>query len=347
MLVRKTRIPIFELVFTGFMPSSLKKIFYRLKGYKIGKNVSIGLGSVIIGKDVVIGDHTKIAYLTMIRGRSIHLGRFVKIGSMSVIDTEKIFIDEDARINEQVYIGGMKTPESSIRLGKRTIIMQLSYINPTLPIEIGDDTGIGGHCLLFTHGSWNNQLEGFPVKFAPIRLGKKVWLPWRVFVMPGTTVGDNVVIGGDSLLQGDIPSNSLAAGSPAKIIRNNYPEKPSEEKKQAIIDSIFGDYTKYLEYNGYAVEKVNDINEVLFHITKGDRHILLQYSRGGLPMQAVKYKDAVLVITRLSNDGIQQALKAGWKTVLALDNQMRGGSSDAGEETVSFFSRYGIRFGRI
>jgi hypothetical protein len=85
----------------------------------------------------------------------------------------------------------------------------------------------------------------------------------------------------------------------------------------------------------------------LFHITKGDRHILLQYSRGGLPMQAVKYKDAVLVITRLSNDGIQQALKAGWKTVLALDNQMRGGSSDAGEETVSFFSRYGIRFGRI
>jgi len=29
-----------------------------------------------------------------------------------------------------------------------------TQINPTEPIIIGDDTGIGGHCLLFTHGSW-------------------------------------------------------------------------------------------------------------------------------------------------------------------------------------------------
>ena len=123
MLVKKTRIPILELVFTGFLPGALKKVYYRLKGYKIGPNVSIGLGSVIIGKNVEIGANTKIAYLTMIRGRSIHIGRYVKIGSMSVIDTENIFIDEDARINEQVFIGGMKTPESSIHLGKRTIVM--------------------------------------------------------------------------------------------------------------------------------------------------------------------------------------------------------------------------------
>lgn len=347
MLVKKTRIPLLELVFTGFLPSSLKKAYYRLKGYKIGPNVSIGLGSVIIGKNVEIGAHTKIAYLTMIRGRSIHIGRYVKIGSMSVIDTEKIFIDEDARVNEQVFIGGMKTPESSIHLGKRTIVMQLSYLNPTLPITIGDDTGIGGHCLLFTHGSWNNQLEGFPVKFAPITLGKKVWLPWRVFVMPGTTVGDNVVIGGNSLLQGDIPANSLAAGSPAKVIRTDYPEKPGAEKKQQILDTIFSDYTRHLEYHGFKVEKSNDINEIQYHISKGDKHILIQYSHGGLPLQAVKFKDSVLIITKLSTEGINQALKAGWKTVLSLDNQLRGGSSDAGEETAAFFSRYGIRFGRM
>jgi acetyltransferase-like isoleucine patch superfamily enzyme len=194
MLIRKKRIPVTHMLFIGMLPSFLKKMVYRLMGYQIGKNVSLSIGSVIIGKKVSIGDNVKVAYLTIIRGKEITLGRFVRVGSLSVIDTGKIFIDEDARINEQVYIGGMKSPQSSFHLGKRAIVMQLSYINPTLPVYIGDDSGIGGHCLLFTHGSWNSQLEGFPVKFASIHLGKKVWLPWRVFVMPGVNVGDNVVI---------------------------------------------------------------------------------------------------------------------------------------------------------
>src|SRR5690349_11912961 len=144
MLIKKERIPVKHILFIGMLPSFLKKMVYRFKGYKIGKNVSISIGAVVIGKDVTIGDGTKIGFFTIVRGRKITLGRFVKIGSMSVVDTENIFIDEDARINEQVYIGGMKTPQSSLHLGKRTIIMQMSYINPTLPITIGDDSGIGG-----------------------------------------------------------------------------------------------------------------------------------------------------------------------------------------------------------
>ena len=90
--------------------------------------------------------------MTVIRGRSIHIGRFVKIGSMTFIDTEKFFIDDDARINEQVIIGGIKNPDSYIKIGKRVIIMEYSFLNPTKPLITGDDTGIGGHCLLFTHG---------------------------------------------------------------------------------------------------------------------------------------------------------------------------------------------------
>jgi hypothetical protein len=51
MLIKKSRIPIKQLILYGFLPSFLKKLIYRLKGYKIGKNVSLSLGSVIIGKE--------------------------------------------------------------------------------------------------------------------------------------------------------------------------------------------------------------------------------------------------------------------------------------------------------
>ncbi|MBK6838057.1 MAG: hypothetical protein IPG90_07060 [Bacteroidetes bacterium] len=77
-----------------------------MKGYSIGKNVGLSLGCVVIGKDVVLGDHCKIGFFSIIRGRSIRIDRFARIGSMSVIDTERIEIGEDARINEQVYVGG-------------------------------------------------------------------------------------------------------------------------------------------------------------------------------------------------------------------------------------------------
>jgi carbonic anhydrase/acetyltransferase-like protein (isoleucine patch superfamily) len=162
MIIKKTKIPFKAVASTGILPSFFKKLLYRARGYKIGKNVSIGLGSIIIGKNVVIEDGVKIGLASIIRANDITIERFVTIGSFTVIDTGKLKIGEDSRINELVIIGGMKTPQSSLDIGKRTIIMEYSFINTTMPIKIGDDTGIGGHCLLFTHGSWLNQLDGFP-----------------------------------------------------------------------------------------------------------------------------------------------------------------------------------------
>ena len=43
-----------------------------------------------------------------------------------------------------------------------------------------------------------------------LRTGASVWLPWRVFVMPGSTIGDGSVIGANSLVSGNIPPKSLA-----------------------------------------------------------------------------------------------------------------------------------------
>ena len=154
MLIEKSRFPIGHILAVGALPSFVKKLIYRLRGYRIGKNVSIGFGSVIVGRDVEVGDHTEIGFATIIRGRRIVIGPHVSIGAMCMIEVPSLEIGEGARITEMVVVGGPQLPESSLKLGANTIIMQMSFINPTMPIEIGDDTGIGGHCLIFTHGSW-------------------------------------------------------------------------------------------------------------------------------------------------------------------------------------------------
>lgn len=341
MLINKPKIPVFQIVLVGFLPSFLKKVIYRLKGYKIGKNVSIGLGSVIIGRNVTIRDHVSLGFITVIRGNEIDLGRYVKIGSMTMIDTEIVLIDEDTRINENVIIAGIKTPESMIKIGKRAIIMEYSFINPTKPIIIGDDSGIGGHCLLFTHGSWLSQLDGFPVTFAPITLGKKVWLPWRVFIMPGVTIGDEVVIGANSLIACNLPSNVMAAGSPAKILKENYPLPITNEKRSAILATIFKEFAEFLDYNGIKTNKTEYPEGFTLFVEKEGKQFFMFYLKSKKSSSfSLKTVDLCIIDHDLEQD-------SDAKMVLNLKNKTRTGNSDLGEELVKFFSRYGVRFDRL
>ena len=341
MLIKKNRIPVLHIITIGLLPSFLKKMVYRFKGYKIASDVNLSIGCVVIGKDVEIGKKSSIGFFTIVRANKIKIGRFVKIGAMTAIDTELFSIDDDARINEQVYIGGMKTPESALIMGKRTIIMQASYINPTKPIIIGDDSGIGGHCLLFTHGSWNSALEGYPVKFAPITIGKKVWLPWRVFVMPGVTIGDGVVVGADSLLNKDIPAHALVVGSPAKIIKENFPSPLSETEHQKITAEIFSEFVTYLKHHQFTVDE-NATEDSLSLTIKNKSHQAFVRLESTFSNTTPNSSDSILILKKGS---IPQ--QTTYKMILSLDDKTRKGSSDVGEELVSFFSRYGVRFDRL
>ena len=155
MLIKKSRIPIKPIILIGFLPSFIKVFLYRLKGYKVGKNVSIGFGSIVIGESVQIENNTKIGLFTVLRAKSLKISDNIDIGSLCFFDNVNIEIDQDTRIREKVYVGGIQMHDSSLKIGKRVLILQDTVINPTKPIIIEDDVGIGGSCRLFTHASSN------------------------------------------------------------------------------------------------------------------------------------------------------------------------------------------------
>lgn len=347
MLIKKSKIPFKAIILFGILPSFMKKACYRLLGYKIGKKVHIGLLSVIIGKKVFIDDCVKIGLASVIRAEDISIEKFVSIGSFTFIDSGKLRIGEDSRINEQVIIGGMKTPESSLDLGKRTIIMEYSYINTTMPVKIGNDTGIGGHCLLFTHGSWLNQLEGYPVNFAPIEIGKSVWLPWRVFVMPGVTVGDRVVIGANSLVSKSIKSNCLVAGSPAKIIKENFPTPLTKSEKKEKFTFMINEFTRYLEYHDLKIDSEIFSSKIIIKSEKHHSKAVFFFETSKDDDDLISNND-MLFVFNISHDDMQLPNELQ-KNIMFLDinNKLRLGTSKIGEEFVKFVSRYGLRFARM
>ena len=266
---------------------------------------------------------------------------------MSYLSCETIEMGEDAKIREQVYVGGPQLPESRFALGSRTIILQLTSINPTKPVIIGDDTGIGGHCLIFTHGVWLSGLEGYPVTYQPVTLGKSVWLPWRVFVMPGSTIGDGTVIGANSLVSGSIPPNSLAVGSPAKVIRSapEFPTKLSESERAALVETIMAEFDRYARHSGVEVQEQSPFRAYRY---RGKAWRLLWLRHGGAPGGGVEPErgDTVLAEAALSRETLATFRN---RRVYWLDLGSKTRSRDGSpltEEVALFLGRYGVRLVR-
>lgn len=88
-------------------------------------------------------------------------------------------------------------------------------------VSFGDNVFIGPACGFYTAGHpYDVSQRNAGLEYArPIAIGNNVWIGAEVNVLPGVTIGDNCVIGAGSLVNKDIPANTLAVGNPCKIIR--------------------------------------------------------------------------------------------------------------------------------
>ena len=88
-------------------------------------------------------------------------------------------------------------------------------------IYVGDYTQFGPNVVLATAGHpIDPELREQMYQYnAPIRIGRNCWLGANVVVVPGVTIGDNVVVGAGSVVTRDLPDNVVAVGNPCRILR--------------------------------------------------------------------------------------------------------------------------------
>ena len=89
-------------------------------------------------------------------------------------------------------------------------------------VIFGDNIFIGPNCGFYTAGHpIDYKVRNTGLEYAkPIKVGSNVWFGGNVCVMPGVTIGDNVVIGGGSVVTKDIPSGVVAVGNPCRPIKD-------------------------------------------------------------------------------------------------------------------------------
>ena len=119
-----------------------------------------------------------------------------------------------------------------------------TLVNTARPVVIGHEVGLGTRTSIYTHGAYPSRLHGFPVAFAGVQIGDFSWVPGAT-INPGVRIGRCCVIGVNSLVTSDVPDGSLAAGSPAKVIRAEaYPRRLSPDESLQFFEEFLASYAE-------------------------------------------------------------------------------------------------------
>lgn len=111
--------------------------------------------------------------------------------------------------------------------GKNTYLGKNVYMNfnciilDVCRVDIGDYTMFapGVQVITACHPTDpKTRLDGLEYG-KPVKIGKNVWIGANALILPGVVIGDNCTIGAGSVVNKNIPDNSIAVGNPCKVIK--------------------------------------------------------------------------------------------------------------------------------
>jgi len=150
----------------------------------------------------------------------IDAGRRIKI----VKQNGEIHLDKYCRLGDDVHIaviGNSPDRKAILRIGIDSGISDRTKINVTDSVTIGNHCSIGWDCDIWDT-SWHRvrfpDRKPRPIS-QPVVIEDHVWIGSHTIVQRGVIIGTNSVIAAGSVVIKNIPPNSLAAGNPAKVIR--------------------------------------------------------------------------------------------------------------------------------
>ena len=192
--------------------------FYKFfKTMKIWKNINGNKWGFSISKDtkLFLSNSAKIFIkknLNITANNCGHNGRssILRMDSDSILKVDNFQFMYGADIilfkNAELSLGtGFINSDCKIRVHKR--------------VTIGDDVAISHDVTIMDSDA--HQIVGKTNEARDVIIGNHVWIGTRVVILKGVTIGDGAIIAAGSVVTKDVPSKCLAAGVPAKVIKEN------------------------------------------------------------------------------------------------------------------------------
>jgi acetyltransferase-like isoleucine patch superfamily enzyme len=113
--------------------------------------------------------------------------------------------------------------EGVVEIGRKTVIGQECTISAYQRVRIGEQCVIADRAMFidFDHGVVEVErpirLQGIYKR--DVEVGSNVWIGYGACILRGVRVGDNAVIGTNSVVTKDVPANAVVGGVPARVLR--------------------------------------------------------------------------------------------------------------------------------
>ena len=117
----------------------------------------------------------------------------------------------------------IRAHEGFVSIGAKTVMGQECTISAFQHVKIGRECVIADRVMFidFDHGVVEVErpirLQGIYKR--DVNVGNNVWIGYGACILRGVTVGDNAIIGTNSVVTKDVPANAVVAGLPARVIR--------------------------------------------------------------------------------------------------------------------------------
>lgn len=138
-----------------------------------------------------------------------------------------MYFGDNCSINGYSTFGAAAINENpTLVVGNNTTLAYLVTISVGERVEIGDDCLIADRVFIAdNHGHpldperRRQRKKVLPEEIKPVKIGNNVWIGYQSAILRGVTIGDNSIVGANSVVTKDIPPNTIVAGNPARIVR--------------------------------------------------------------------------------------------------------------------------------
>lgn len=124
-------------------------------------------------------------------------------------------------------------------------------------IEIGDDVTLAPRVHILAHDASTKRHLGY-TKIGKVKIGNRVFIGASTIILPGVTIGDDVIVGAGSVVSKDLPSGVVAVGSPARVVESleSFLSRRREEMKSL---PLFGE--EYASRSKPTTQMKQEMNE--------------------------------------------------------------------------------------
>jgi acetyltransferase-like isoleucine patch superfamily enzyme len=134
--------------------------------------------------------------------------------------------EAELRFGRFVWIGDgskIRCHEGEVEIGEKTVMGQECTISAYRRVRIGRECVIADRAMFidFDHGvvEVERPIRQQGIYMRDVEVGSNVWIGYGACVLRGVRVGDNSIIGTNSVVTKDVPANAVVAGIPARVIR--------------------------------------------------------------------------------------------------------------------------------